>query len=46
MDLAHLVGAACVKEDALGRGRLACVDVRGNADVPYQFNRVGSRHRD
>ena len=33
VDLAHLVGAAGVVEDALGRRRLAGVDVRHDADV-------------
>ena len=33
VDLAHLVGAAGVVEDALGRRRLAGIDVRHDADV-------------
>jgi hypothetical protein len=33
VDLAHLVGAARVVEDPLGRGRLAGIDVGHDADV-------------
>ena len=39
VDLAHLVDGAGVEEDALGRGRLAGVDVRGDADVARPLER-------
>ena len=37
MDLAHLVGLAAVKEDALRHGGLAGVDVGDDADVADQI---------
>jgi hypothetical protein len=37
MDLAHFVHAPGEEQDALGTGRLAGVDVRGNADIPRAF---------
>ena len=42
VDLAHLVRAARVVEDPLGRGRLARVDVRHDPDVPNPVERDGS----
>jgi hypothetical protein len=44
VDLTQLVGAAGVIEDALGRGGLARVDMRGNPDVPHFVERYRSRH--
>ena len=46
--LAHLVDRAGVEKDALGRRRLARVDVRGDADVarPLQRERAVRRIRD
>ena len=38
VDLADLVRDAGVEKDALGRGRLARVDVRGDADVPITLD--------
>ena len=38
VDLADLVRDAGVKQDALGRGRLPRVDVRGDADVPITLD--------
>ena len=35
-----LVAQACVKQDALGSGRFAGVNVRGNTDVPGALQRV------
>ena len=43
VDLAQLVGAARVEEDALGDGRLARVNVGHDADVPVQVELVGAR---
>ncbi len=37
--LAHLVDGAGIEEDALGRGGLAGVDVRGDADVARPLER-------
>ena len=42
--LAHLVGAAGVVEDALGRRRLARIDVGHDPDVPGLFERELARH--
>src|SRR6202042_1362554 len=39
MHLAELVGAARVIKDALGRGGLTGIDMRGNADVSHPFER-------
>src|SRR5262249_41396264 len=44
VDLAHLVGDAGVIEDALGRSRLAGVDVRHDPDVPGALNWNFARH--
>jgi hypothetical protein len=38
VDLADLVRDAGVEKDALGRGRLPRVDVRGDADVPIALD--------
>src|SRR5207302_1406767 len=46
VDLAELVVDARVIQDALGRRRLARVDVGHDADVPAVFQRVNSRHND
>ena len=35
MDFPHLVRSAGVVEDALGRGRLAGIDMGDDADIPY-----------
>ena len=40
IDIAHLVDEAGVKEDALGGGRLASIDMRGDADVARALHRV------
>jgi hypothetical protein len=40
IDIADLVDEAGVKEDALGGGGLAGVNVRGNADVARALHRV------
>jgi hypothetical protein len=45
VDLAHLVDGARVKEDALGRGRLARVDVGRDADVARPLKRERARRR-
>ena len=37
--LAHLVDGARIEKDALGRRRLARIDVRGNSDVPGPLQR-------
>ena len=44
VDLAHLVGAAGVVEDALGRRRLARIDVGHDPDVPGLLERELARH--
>ncbi len=44
MDLADLVRLAGVKEDALGRRRLAGVDVRHDAEIAVVFDRVFAGH--
>ena len=44
VDLAHLVGAAGVVEDALGRRRLAGVDVRHDPDVAGLLEWEGAWH--
>src|SRR6201999_2340862 len=44
MDFADLMGLAGVIEDALGRRRLAGIDVRGNADVPVHVKRCYAGH--
>src|SRR6185437_15263542 len=44
MDFADLVGLAGVIEDALGRRRLAGVDVRHDADVAIAFERMAAGH--
>jgi hypothetical protein len=44
MDLADLVGLAGVIEDALGRRRLAGVDVRHDADVAIALERMAAGH--
>ena len=44
VDLADLVGATGVVEDALGRRRLAGVDVRHDPDVPGLLERVLAGH--
>ena len=44
VNLAHLVGAAGVVEDALGRRRLARVDVGHDPDVPGLLERELARH--
>src|SRR5205085_2924894 len=44
VDLADLVGLAGVIEDALGRRRLAGVDVRHDADVAIAFERMAAGH--
>jgi hypothetical protein len=36
--LADLVRDTGVEQDAFGRGRLAGVDVRGNADIPIALD--------
>ena len=46
VDLAHLVGAAGVVEDALGRRRLARIDVGHDPDVPGLLERELARHGD
>ena len=45
VDLADLVGLAGVVQDALGRGRLARVDVRHDPDVPGPGERVLADHQ-
>jgi hypothetical protein len=40
IDIAHLVDETGIEEDALGGGRFACVNVRGDADVPRTVHRV------
>jgi hypothetical protein len=44
MDLADLVGLAGIIEDALGRRRLAGVDVRHDADVAIALERMAAGH--
>src|SRR3954465_14110614 len=44
VDLAHLVGAAGVVEDALGRRRLARIDVGHDSDVPSLFEGKAAGH--
>ena len=44
VDLADLVGFAGVIEDALGRRRLAGVDMRHDADVAIAFERMAAGH--
>ena len=44
VDLADLVRAARVIEDALGRRRLTGVDVRHDADIAGSFERIRARH--
>ena len=44
VDLAHLVGAAGVIEDALGRRRLARINVGHDPDVPGLLEREFARH--
>src|SRR5207253_8990168 len=44
MDLADLVGLAGIIEDALGRRRLAGVDVRHDADIAIAFERMAAGH--
>ena len=46
VDLAHLVGAAGVIEDALGRRGLARVDVGHDPDVPGLLERELARHEE
>ena len=46
VDLAHLVGAAGVIEDALGRRRLARIDVGHDPDVPGLLEREFARHEE
>ena len=46
VDLAHLVGAAGVVEDALGRRGLARVDVGHDPDVPGLLERELARHEE
>ncbi|MNQ95828.1 hypothetical protein D3C85_1114020 [compost metagenome] len=38
MDFAQLVVHACVEQDALGRGRLTCIDVSGDTDITIALN--------
>ena len=42
MDIAHFVDSTGIKENALGRGRLAGINVRGDTDVtgPFQWKRT------
>src|SRR5947209_2092993 len=44
VDLSHLVGPAGVIEDALGRRRLAGVDVRHDSDIPSVLERERAWH--
>ena len=44
MDFADLVRDASIEKDALGRRRLAGVDVSGNTDVPVALDRSGAWH--
>src|SRR6202012_3936023 len=44
MDFADLMGLAGIIENALGRGGLAGVDMRGNADIAITFERSGASH--
>jgi hypothetical protein len=44
MDLADLVGLAGVIEDALGRRRLAGVDMGHDADVAIAVERMAAGH--
>jgi hypothetical protein len=44
VDLADLVGLAGVIEDALGRRRLAGVDMRHDADIAIAFERMAAGH--
>ena len=44
VDFADLVGLAGVIEDALGRRRLAGIDVRHDADVAIAFERMAAGH--
>jgi hypothetical protein len=44
MNLDNLVGDARVEEDALGRGRLAGIDVRHDADVPVALDWGSAGH--
>jgi hypothetical protein len=44
MDFADLVGLAGIIEDALGRRRLAGVDVRHDADVTIALERMAAGH--
>jgi hypothetical protein len=44
MDFPDLVGLAGVKKDSLGRGGLAGVNVRSDADVPNEFEGVTTGH--
>ena len=44
VDLAHLVGLSGVIQDALGRRRLARIDVGHDPDVPGLFERELARH--
>jgi hypothetical protein len=44
MDFADLVGLAGVVKDALGRRRLAGVDVRHDADVAIALERMAAGH--
>jgi hypothetical protein len=46
MDLADLVGDAGVEEDALGRGRLAGIDVGHDAEVAIALEWGGAGHLD
>ena len=45
MDLAHLVAAAGIEEDPLGRRRLAGIDVGHDAEVAVVLDLMGSRHQ-
>jgi hypothetical protein len=44
MDFADLVGLASIIEDALGRRRLAGVDVRHDADIAILLERMAAGH--
>ena len=44
VNLAHFIGAPSVIEDALGRGRLAGIDMRHDADVSVPLEGCCARH--
>ena len=46
VDFADLVGLAGVVEDTLGRGGLAGIDVRHDADIAVPLQRIVASHRD